>query len=318
MDSNPKNILTIAFYNLENLYDTENDSMTNDDDFLPTADRRWTNKRYDRKLYKIGTAISQIGKHESAYLPALIGLAEVENKTVLRDLIKSKDLSEHNYDFVHYDSYDERGIDVALLYNKDLFKLESSEIFPVLLEDEFKTRDFTRDVLLVTGKLQGELISVVLNHWPSRREGEVLSGPKRQAAAEINVHIVEKLRLVHNDPKIVIMGDFNDNPDDSSITYLTDKTGFYNAVKTVWSIDKGSQNHNFNWNFFDQMIISPNFFKPASDSLKFEKAEVFNEKFLTQYNGKFAGQPYRTYAGKRYKGGFSDHFPVYILLSKGV
>lgn len=307
---------TIAFYNIENLFDIHNDPFTNDDDFLPTSDKRWTQKKYDRKIYKIGSVISQIGTDENTTPPVIVGLAEVENKRVLKDLLASKDLQSINYDYVHYNSLDERGIDVALIYNKDVFTVNSSETFNIFITDEDGEIDFTRDVLLVSGMLGGEEIHIIVNHWPSRREGEEASSYKRVLAAQKNIEVVNRLKQENPNSKIIIMGDFNDNPDDDSVEELVAGANLYNPMQNLRSIDKGSLNHDFNWNVFDQIMVSINFLETKPNTLKFSDANIFDSKFLTQYNGKYKGQPYRTFVGKKYKGGFSDHFPVFIELRK--
>ncbi|WP_335972749.1 endonuclease/exonuclease/phosphatase family protein [Gaetbulibacter jejuensis] len=307
---------TIAFYNIENLFDIHNDPFTNDDDFLPTSDKRWTQKKYDRKIYKIGSVISQIGTDENTTPPAIVGLAEVENKRVLKDLLASKDLQSINYDYVHYNSLDERGIDVALIYNKDVFTVNSSETFNIFITDEDGEIDFTRDVLLVSGMLGEEEIHIIVNHWPSRREGEEASSYKRVLAAQKNIEVVNRLKQENPNSKIIVMGDFNDNPNDDSVEELVAGANLYNPMQNLRSIDKGSLNHDFNWNVFDQIMVSINFLETKPNTLKFSDANIFDSKFLTQYNGKYKGQPYRTFVGKKYKGGFSDHFPVFIELRK--
>ena len=306
--------LTIAFYNLENLFDTVDDKHTNDNDFLPTSRKRWTQKRYDRKLYKLGTAISKIGHLQTDKLPVIVGLAEVENRQVIEDLLSTKDLEGTNYGIVHYDSSDERGIDVGLIYNEDYFTVESSETLSVYLEDEHGSRDYTRDILLVSGTLFGEKIHVIVNHWSSRRDGKDETNHKRMAAAREVIEAIGQLRVEEENPKIIVMGDFNDNPNNESIKYLVENGSLYNPMDTVWSYDKGSQSHDFKWNLFDQILVSSNFLNADVNQLRFDDADVFNEKFLTQYKGKYKGQPFRTFVGKKYKGGYSDHFPVYIIV----
>ena len=305
---------TIAFYNIENLFDIDNDPLTHDDDFLPTSVNRWTPKRYQNKLKKLGTVISQIGVENTDVAPAIIGLAEVENQKVLSDLVNSKNLIKENYSYVHYDSMDERGIDVALLYKSDIFKYEKSETFSVYLQNDLGLQDYTRDILLVEGKLNNESVTILVNHWSSRREGVKETEFKRIAAAKAVNSILKKLKLENPNQKIIVMGDFNDNPNDNSLLLLEKESELFNPFKTVWSRDKGSLNHHFQWHLFDQILFSTNFFNSTSSNLVFKGAQVFNSKFLTQYKGKYKGQPFRTYVGKKYKGGFSDHFPVYIQL----
>ena len=303
---------TIAFYNIENLFDLENDPLTHDDDFLPTAAKRWTPKRYENKLRKIGSVIAKIGEEDTEAAPVIVGLAEVENKKVISDLLGSEKLNKEAYDYVHYDSSDERGIDVALIYKSDLFKVLNSETFSVFLETETGERDYTRDILLVQGLLNDYHLNIIVNHWSSRRAGEKETEHKRLAAANVVNSIIENLKRDDKNSMVIVMGDFNDNPDDASIDLLEKEGGLFNPFKTVMSYNKGSLNHDFQWNMFDQILISNNFFDPDLSGLEYLKADVFNSKFLTQYHGKYKGQPFRTYVGKKYKGGYSDHFPVYI------
>ena len=307
---------TIAFYNLENLFDIYNDGQTNDDDFLPTSVKKWTKKRYQKKIYKLGSAISKIGFESTNKPPALVGLAEVENDLVLKDLIQSEELAIYNYGFVHYDSNDERGIDVALLYDKNEFNIESSETFTVYLEAPNGERDFTRDILLVSGLLDGDLIHVIVNHWPSRHEGEDETSYKRTIASEKVLEIIAKLKMQYDIPKIIVIGDFNDNPNNESIKLLSNNANLNNVTEALWSYQRGTESHDFQWNLFDQILLSENFMNSNQMGYQFESADIFDDKFMTQFHGKYQGQPFRTYVGKKYMGGFSDHFPVYAILKK--
>ncbi|WP_296313041.1 endonuclease [Winogradskyella sp. UBA3174] len=314
MINNDYTSYTIAFYNTENLFDIENDPLTNDDDFLATSRKRWTPKRYQNKLTKLGDVISKIGEENTTVAPIIIGLAEVENKKVLSDLIKNKNLIKEEYRYIHYESPDERGIDVALLYKPDIFKVESSEVFSVYLQSETGKQDYTRDILLVQGKLNNENINIIVNHWSSRREGTKETEFKRIAAANVVNSIIKTLKKKDHLAKVIVMGDFNDNPNCKSISTIEQESELYNPFKTVWSRDKGSLSYNFQWNLFDQILFSTNLFDPKNSKLSFDSANIFNSKFLTQNHGKYKGQPLRTYVGKKYKGGYSDHFPVYIKL----
>jgi len=307
---------TIAFYNIENLFDIYDDEKTNDNDFLPTSAKKWTIKRYNKKIYKLGSVISKIGFEIENKPPVIVGLAEVENKLVLEDLIQCEELSKFNYGFVHYDSNDDRGIDVALLYDKDEFKVESSETFSINIITPEGVKDFTRDILLVSGYLDGDFIHVIVNHWPSRRDGEEESSYKRIIAANQVLEIIKKLKIQNKSSKILIMGDFNDNPQDESVKHLISNGDLHNPMEKLQKRDRGSQNYNFQWNLFDQIIITKNLMGPSPNGYSFYKANIFDDKFLTQYHGKYKGHPFRTYVGKKYMGGFSDHFPVYITLKK--
>ena len=312
------NLLTIAFYNIENLFDIYDDKNTNDDDFLPTSTKKWTKKRYKRKIIKLGSVISKIGFQASLKPPSIIGLAEVENSLVIQDLIQSEYLTDYNYDFVHQDSKDERGIDVALLYNRDEFSVDTSETFSIYIETPEGERDHTRDILLVSGILDGDPIHIIVNHWPSRRNGEEESSHKRMIASKKVVEIIKKLKKKSEDPRILVIGDFNDNPNDLSVQFLVDNEELFNSTEILWSRDRGTLNHDFQWNLFDQIFVSNNFLDPSHNGYHFENVNIFDKKFVSHSKGKFKGQPFRTYLGKKYMGGFSDHFPVYIQLKKPV
>lgn len=307
---------TIAFYNLENLFDIANDLKTNDDDFLPTNAKKWTTKRYANKLRKLGFAISNIGFKETDRHPAIIGLAEVENDIVLKDLIDSKHLCDYHYNFVHYDSLDERGIDVALLYDPTCFTVTNSETFSVPLINEEGSPDYTRDILLVTGLLEEEEIHVIVNHWSSRREGENETEQKRLAASNKVEEIIFSIKTTNDNPKIIVIGDFNDDPTNKSIQQLVQNQDLFNPMESLLSYSRGSTSHNFKWNLFDQIMFTKNFLATYPHTFSFSMANIFDDDFLKLFNGKYKGKPYRTYIGKKYQGGYSDHFPVYAILQK--
>lgn len=314
LKNNSNSIYTLAFYNLENLFDTIDDPNTADDDFTPEGRNRWNAKRYNRKIKKISSVISQIGQKKSEAPPLIIGVVEVENLKVLTDLVESKDLAEHNYGIVHYNSQDERGIDVALLYQKEHFELLASKTFPLILFDEEGERDYSRDVLLVKGNLKGELTHFIVNHWPSRRKGTEESQPKRIRAAILVHEIIDMIKAETADPRIVIMGDFNDNPNSPSIKQYLVTDNFFNPFESIYDKGKGTSTHDNNWYLFDQIIFTKNFFE-ENNGLAYRQAEIFEEHFLKSWKGKRKGDPFRTYIGKWHQGGFSDHFPVYITLS---
>ena len=313
---NIKNVYTIAFYNLENLFDTKDDPLTLDDDFTPEGRKHWNYKRYKKKIKKLGSVIAQIGKEKSLYSPAIVGVVEVENSTVVEDLVNSKYLSEHHYGYVHHDSSDERGIDVALLYKKELFEFISSKTYPVYLEEENGVIDYTRDILMVKGKLNGELTYIIVNHWPSKREGGDVTEWKRIKAAEMVLNIVDFIENETPNAKIIIMGDFNDDPTSKSVKNHLVNGNLYNPMESLIKKGKGTLNHDKTWHLFDQIIFSKNFFDQKEGKHTFKYAEVFDKHFLKVWNGKLKGNPFRTYVGKWYKGGFSDHFPVYIYVTK--
>lgn len=310
------NTFTVAFYNLENLFDIKNNPNILDDDFTPDGAKKWNYKRYKLKLKKLSEVISKIGTDISFHSPALVGVAEVENSRVLYDLIQTKHLKNHHYGFVHYNSPDERGIDVALLYKKELFELLESKTHPLFLEDENGKRDYTRDILQVKGKLNGEILYVLVNHWPSRRNGSNESELKRIIAAKLVLQITEEINRETPNAKIIIMGDFNDNPTDVSIKDYLVNDHLYNPMLHLIKNGNGSLNHDKSWHLFDQIIFTKNFFETKPQEHAFKYAEVFDSQFLKTFKGKLKGNPFRTYIGKWYQGGFSDHFPVYIFLNK--
>ncbi|MCB0485023.1 MAG: endonuclease [Flavobacteriaceae bacterium] len=312
---NPQhNLYTVAFYNLENLFDIYDDPDTLDDDFTPKGTKKWNAKKYSRKVQKIASVISQIGVKETGFPPAIIGLAEVENKEVVEDLIQTESLQKYGYGYVHYDSADERGIEVAFLYRKNIFSVEHSQAFTLLIENEFGERDYTRDILLVKGKLQGETVYCIINHWPSRREGEDKTEYKRIAGADKVHQIIDIIKEETDSAKVLIMGDFNDDPISKSIKQHLVDEDLYNPFESLLAKGNGSLNHNGDWHVFDQIIISKTFFEDSG--FIYRNAYIFDDHFLKEWKGKRRGNPFRTYIGKWHQGGFSDHFPVYIILEE--
>ena len=307
---------TVAFYNVENLFDLKNNKLKHDNDFLPGSFKNWTPKRYQNKLRKLGYAISNIGRRETGKHPALVGLAEIENADVIKDLIASKHLENCNYSYVHFESLDERGIDVALIYDTKAFKVLHSEAFNISLTDLDGTSDYTRDVLLVSGILDGEKVHVIVNHWSSRREGKKETEFKRLASSEKVSDIIDSLKKEDEHAKIMVIGDFNDNPHNKSIKRLVSNYNLFNTMETLRSYTRGTVKHQRQWFIFDQILVSTNFFKSSKNEFEFFKANIFDEAFLKLFKGPFKGSPYRTYIGKKYKGGYSDHFPVYLVLKK--
>ena len=305
---------TVAFYNLENLFDTIDDPNTLDDDFTPHGFKKWTPKRYRNKVHKLALTISEIGLESTARPPALVGIAEVENEMVVQDLINSGPLKDLDYGYVHYDSPDERGIDTGLLYHKEFFEVLYSEPIPLMVYNLEGLRDTTRDILYVHGKLNGETVHLFVNHWPSRRDGDVATDYKRLEAAKTIKSKMAQIESHHESPNYIIMGDFNDNPDSKSIQWLLKDTNLYNPMEKMGSPVRGSANYKRSWSLFDQIIVSHNFFNYEKGTHSFAHANIFDEHELTEWKGKYKGTPYRTYAGRKYIGGYSDHFPVYIQL----
>lgn len=320
-------IRTIAFYNVENLFDTTNDSLLFDDDRTPEGRDRWTTERYTKKLDNISDVIAQIGSETTQSAPDLIGLCEVENYEVLADLIHHPNLILHDYGILHFDSPDERGIDVALLYKKSAFIPSSFKSHRLLLFNEQGERDYTRDQLVVGGFLDDEEWHIIVNHWPSRSGGEAKSKPFRLAAAQLNRRILDSIFSINPAAKIVSMGDFNDDPIDGSFKNvlktvsnkrLLEEGVLFNPMEVLHKKGFGSLAYRDSWNLFDQIIFTANFVNKNKKTYSFWKAGIYNPSFLITSRGPYKGYPFRTYAGGNYTGGYSDHFPVYVFFIKEV
>ncbi|WP_343487006.1 endonuclease/exonuclease/phosphatase family protein [Allomuricauda sp. d1] len=307
-----ENLVTIAFYNLENFFDTHDDPHALDDDFTPDGFKKWTEKRYRKKTKKIARVMPRIGFKETQNPPVLIGLAEVENSGVIKSLLNTSPLKEVDYGYVHFDSPDERGIDTALLYQKSRFEVLQSESLTLLVENTNGIRGLTRDILYVKGRLHEEEIHVFVNHWPSRREGAEETSYKREKAAETILNKIET--LPSKGENCIIMGDFNDDPNSKSIERLMDSGFFINPMKKLLTPVKGSARYKGGWNLFDQIIISHSFLNHEEKTHSLQKTDIFSDKMVREWKGKYKGTPFRTYVGSKYIGGYSDHFPVYVVL----
>jgi len=320
------NINTIAFYNLENLFDYENDPITFDDDRTPEGKDHWTQEIYEAKLANMAKVISEIGEDVTGTSPALIGVSEIENRRVLEDLLNQKPLVQKDYGIVHFDSPDRRGIDVGLIYQKKLFTPTHYKAYELIIYDDQdrSKRVYTRDQLLVSGMFDGEKIHIIVNHWPSRSGGEERSRPKRISAAELNNHIMDS--LFGEDPyaKIITMGDFNDDPTNPSIKEVLSAKDhredmkmkdLYNPMEAMFKKGLGTLAYRDGWNLFDQIIISTELTKRDYSSYRFYKAGIFNKNYLVTPRGQYKGYPFRSFVNS-YTGGYSDHFPVFIYLIK--
>ncbi|MFT5861814.1 MAG: endonuclease/exonuclease/phosphatase family metal-dependent hydrolase [Flavobacteriales bacterium] len=328
-DKKTYRVQTIAFYNVENLFDTENDPITFDDDRTPDGKDRWTEEIYKDKVAKMAKVISEIGADVSQNAPALIGLAEIENRKTVEALANDEALLSKDYGIAHFDSPDRRGIDVALMYQKALFKPSHISNHELLIYDnnDASKRVFTRDQLLVSGYLDGDLIHVIVNHWPSRSGGEARSRKKRMDAAALNRKIIDSLQS--NDPyaKIITMGDLNDDPTSPSVKKVL-KTGgtkdnvkafdLYNPMEPMFKKGIGTLAYRDGWNLFDQIIVTQALLRDDYSTYRYYKAGIYNKNYLSNPRGRYKGYPYRSFANGGYTGGYSDHFPVYIYLIKEV
>ena len=312
----PKSNSTIAFYNLENLFDTQNDPHIFDDAYTPNGDLHWNKKRYNKKIDDLAGVISKIGLSETENLPSLIGIAEVENKKVLNDLIDRPELKKHGFDYKHFNSPDERGIDNALLYRESVFEIIHAEPITLDIRTSDGVRDLTRDILYVNGKLHGLEIHVFVNHWPSRGEGEDISRPKRIQAAQQLRKRIDLIREKDAEARIVVMGDFNDDPNSTSVKEHLVKNDLYNPMVFLLTRYAGSLSHKLHWFLFDQIILSNNWMKSHDNPMVYDKAAIYAPESLKEVDGKFIGTPFRTYAGDHYLGGPSNHFPVYVVFEQ--
>ncbi|MEC7770595.1 MAG: endonuclease/exonuclease/phosphatase family protein [Bacteroidota bacterium] len=318
---------TIAFYNCENLFDTANDSLTFDDDRTPEGRYHWTQERYLQKVKNLSKVISQIGAETSKTSPDIVGLCEVENLDVVEDLVQHPNLQGNDYGIIHFDSPDERGIDVALLYKKASFIPSSFKSHRLLLFDDMGEREYTRDQLVVGGTMDRENIYFIVNHWPSRRGGAAKSQPLRIRAALLNKRIIDSIRELDLDAKIIAMGDLNDDPIDDSLKKILktkgkkrqlDSVSLYNAMETMFKKGVGSLAYRDKWNLFDQLFMTANLVNQDRTTLSFWKAGIFAPQFIRTDKGRFKGYPLRTYSGGTYTAGYSDHFPAYLFLLKEV
>lgn len=324
---NKYKVSLIGFYNLENLYDTVNNMMIDDEEFLPNSERRYNGRIYKDKLERLSTVISQMGTELNPDGLAILGVAEIENDTVLTDLTNTPLLKDRKLKIVHYNSPDRRGVDVAMLYNPKYFApLYSTSLF-VRLPGGSKDSYFTRDILYAKGLLDGDTIHVFVNHWPSRSGGEERSMPARAAAAKVARQCIDSIMATNAASKIVLMGDLNDDPISPSVAKVlgakgderkVTQTGLFNPWVEMYKKGIGTLAYQDAWGLFDQVIVSGSWLPKDQPGYFYQKAVIFNRDFLVQKTGKFRGYSKRTWDGITYNYGYSDHFPVYLMMLKKV
>lgn len=308
----------VGFYNVENLFDTLDDPKTFDGEFLPDSSRQWNTEKYTTKLNNLATVItSYSGEH-----PDFLGLCEVENKHVLEDLIKTEKLAPLGYEIIHVESHDARGIDVAALYNPEKLKLVYVGATTV---DLSAFDEVTRDIVWakMTSLYKDETFYFLINHWPSRRGGLETSEPKRIQAASALKRLKDSLLTSDPDANLVIMGDFNDEPTNKSImTELgalsrpdqISNTQVFNAMAPLKQQGKGTYCFRGNWNMLDQIMVSKNLLDNKTWQYRAQSATIMDFDWLKQSDGDYAGYPLRTFGGRHYLAGYSDHFPVSVIL----
>ena len=316
-------IVSVGFYNVENLFDTENDTLINDEEFLPDGTKAWTEDKYLEKQQNMAYVISQIGINDVKSGLSILGLSEIENRKVLEDLVAQDVIKDRNYQIVHFNSPDNRGIDVALLYNPLHFKVLHAHPFRVDNTTVGSSRP-TRDILYVKGLLETDTLHVLVNHWPSKGGGAI-TDRFRDNAARINRMITDSIYTYDVNAKILIMGDLNADPTEKCIkSYLraagntrdARKTRLFNPYEEMYRRGVGSNAYRDNWSLFDQIIISEPLTRKNEKGYHFFKAFVFNKNFLIQPSGQYKGYPFRTFSGDTYQGGYSDHFPSYLYMIK--
>lgn len=319
--SSKSELFRVMFYNVENLYDTVDDPNIDDQEFLPTSESNWTNERLDAKLKNLAQVIQAVGAQKQ--LPDVIGMAEIENRNVLDFLLTKTDLSKLGYSIAHFDSPDKRGIDVALLYRSSRFKPLKITKYPVIFPGDMDKP--TRDILYVKGELPNKTtLSILVNHWPSRSGGQKETEPKRILAAQTAKRVCDSIAFNERNANILLMGDLNDYPSDKSLTETLSaqndtsntSSALYNLMGWQKGENVGSHPYKGEWGFLDQIIVSSSVIK-GEKGLKtyFNQAQAFRPDFLIEKNEKYNNwQTKRTYGGKNYLGGYSDHLPVFVNL----
>ncbi|WP_392438100.1 endonuclease [Cruoricaptor ignavus] len=299
------------------------------EEFTPESNKRYGKKIYQQKLDNTAKVISEVGFRETGSAPVIMGLIEVENRNVVKDLISQPALKKYNYDLIHYNSFDARGVDVALIYQKSRFIPVNSYKKELKIYNPDGKREYTRDILVAIGYLDDEKVAVFMNHWPSRRGGEAVSLPKRNAAAALLKQQMDSIGAAHPSIKMFAMGDFNDDPVSSSLKKhlkavgtpkeLSDETPYLNLMYPLYKKGVASLAYQDAPNLFDQIIVSRNL---VSDFLttdyKVQKAELYAPPYLITKDGNFKGYPYRSWSGDRWTGGYSDHFPAFVVVQKAV
>lgn len=307
---------TIGFYNLENLFDTVDDPTINDEEYLPEGRNQWDDTKYQSKLLNMSRVIGDMANG-----PDILGVCEIENRKVLEDLVQTPKLLRKRYQIIQFDSPDGRGIDVALIYKQGIFIPFDTRTISV--KDPSNSDWNTRDILWVKGLYQKDTLHVAVNHWPSRRSGD----EKRVLAASYLRKAVDSVLAINSEAKIVLMGDFNDDPSNRSIkkTLLADSKikkleddMLYNTSGDTFKQGFGTLYYRGAWNLFDQIIISQSMMKQNSDSFYYipKSFRVFAADYMRQTEGEYKGAPHRTFVRGVYKNGYSDHFPSLIFIGK--
>jgi predicted extracellular nuclease len=313
--------IRFVFYNVENLFDTYDDTLTQDDEFLPWGMQAWNKERYEDKLKKIFKVLVNVGGWE---LPEMIGLCEIENRFVLEELINRTPLSRENYGIIHEDSPDARGIDLGFLYRKDAFFPIKHEAIRITFPMSPETK--TRDILYIEGLINNkkDKLHIFVCHFPSRRGGQIDSEPRRNYVAEQIRAKMDSILNVNAAANIIVTGDFNDEPTNNSILNVLQAKGDWNGLQPNelhnymynFKVEQGLGTYKFQgyWNMLDQYMVSQGLMNPESKVfLKQNSAQIYSKQWLLTEDTDNPGQkPFRTYGGAIYYGGYSDHLPIYL------
>jgi hypothetical protein len=323
-------ITTVAFYNLENLFDVENDTTKNDEASpIMEMDSAVRPEVYKKKIANMAKVISKIGVDDTGMPPAILGVCEIENDDVLLDLINHPRLRPYDYDIIHYNSPDERSIDTGLIYQKSIFTPTNSLAHEVIIirNNDPDDRNETRDVLVVSGKLRGEMFHFIVNHWPSRSGGQKRSEQGRVKAAEVTKKAIDSLQSIDPYAKIMVMGDFNDGPYNKSVAEVVgakfnkEDVGLkelYNPYEEIRKKGGGTIAYRGSWDVFDQIFFTEPLLEKDFTEFRYFKSGIFAPPFLQNPKGRWKGYPFRSFAGGGFTGGYSDHFPVFVYLIREV
>ena len=313
-----------AFYNFENFYDTINNKMVDDEEFLPSGTKHYSSFIYNKKVRNLATVVQQIGADINNDGPAILGAVEIENDTVLQDLIRHPLLKNRGYLFVHENSKDLRGIDVALLYQPKYFRPLSHKSLTVQLPSRNKLPYFTRDILYVKGILLHDTVHVYVNHWPSRRGGQKRSTEARSIAARVCRSHINTILAEDAAAKVLVMGDLNDNPSDYSVSHALQSSGGLKMIKKsdlfnpwveVLAKGNGTLANRDAWGIFDQILVSQSWIPPRhAGRLFLGSSHIYKSFFMIEQQGRYKGYPLRTWDGNQFRDGFSDHFPTFVVL----
>ena len=317
----------VAFWNLENLFDIYNDPETHDDEFTPDGIKKWNEVKYQKKLTNTERVLFDMAAINKEY-PVVIGVSEIENRSVLEDLVSQPKLKGANYRICHFDSPDARGVDVAFLYRADVFKLEGSDNIKLNVPELPNFR--TRDLVVMWGTIEGEPFYFLVSHWPSRLGGKEASQFKRDACAKQIREIKDSLLKENPATKVIVMGDFNDDATDASLVKVMGAKGkvkeleagdFFNPYVQMLRAGLGTLAYQDSWNLFDNICVTENLVNGTHGKLRLIKGKkfygnIFTRPYMLQQEGQYKGYPLRTFVTNNFQNGFSDHFPVYIYIGK--